>query len=677
MSEGNPIRTVDAIGAYVRACANLRVAWMETLWSEGLTSPDQGLAIQSGEVKRILAGAEVEAARYRSFLSDERWSNLSKAVAEAEETIVSNQFWSWLVNIFTLSGAERDLLLLCVAIELDPRLGRVLAYLADDTAATRPTAAAAAALFGRPDSLPCSMNNLTKWRLARHADGDAASRVGTQWHADEAVVLSVRSERWVESTLNHRARFIVPEMVRPLPRLHRELLTQMLADVASTNLEEVDGEAEVVLIGPEGSGRQTLAAQFAASLGRDLLSIKTPFRESASSSTHAPKLDDLISAARMAYVTGAILYWRNADAVSAQDWLEIKRLVGLRSLRGVSVAPEMAIRSYTLLPLSITQRLEVWAHYSDSQAPVVVRTQRLTPAEIRLLAQSPAGVRPLVALQHSMHDLMQTLPCPYTWDDLVLAPNLYQLLKDFEAQVNLRWDVYETWGFSRLTHLGQGISALFGGPSGTGKTMAAQVIARSLGMQLYRVDLAGVVNKYIGETEKRLRDVFEACERSGALLFFDEADALFGNRMQVKDSHDRFANIEIDYLLQRIEQFDGVAILATNRKNDLDTAFLRRLRFVVDFLNPEFLERRILWQKALPALAPDGKRITGNIDYDLLADAMEINGAQIKSIALGAAFLARSADKLIGMEQIELSAHREYAKLGQLLRASVNRVAQL
>ena len=165
--------------------------------------------------------------------------------------------------------------------------------------------------------------------------------------------------------------------------------------------------------------------------------------------------------------------------------------------------------------------------------------------------------------------------------------------------MRLRWTVYEEWGFGRLAHLGHGMSALFGGPSGTGKTMAAQVIARSLGLELYRVDLAGVVNKYVGETEKRLREVFDACEHAGALLFFDEADALFGGRMQVKDAHDRFANIEIDYLLQRIERFDGVAILATNRRNDLDPAFVRRLRFVIDFLPPRPEERLALWRRAL------------------------------------------------------------------------------
>jgi SpoVK/Ycf46/Vps4 family AAA+-type ATPase len=198
--------------------------------------------------------------------------------------------------------------------------------------------------------------------------------------------------------------------------------------------------------------------------------------------------------------------------------------------------------------------------------------------------------------------------------------------------------------------------------------MAAQVLARSLDLTLYRVDLAGVVNKYIGETEKRLRDVFDACERSGGLLFFDEADALFGSRFQAKEAHDRFANIEIDYLLQRIEQFDGIAILATNRKNDLDTAFLRRLRFVCDFLPPGKPERLNLWRKALPASSPTGEDILGEIDFQGLADHIDLNGAQIKAIALGAAFLARSEGTKINMKHIELAAAREFGKQGLRLR---------
>jgi SpoVK/Ycf46/Vps4 family AAA+-type ATPase len=228
--------------------------------------------------------------------------------------------------------------------------------------------------------------------------------------------------------------------------------------------------------------------------------------------------------------------------------------------------------------------------------------------------------------------------------------------------------VYEEWGFERLAHLGHGIAALFGGPSGVGKTMAAQVIARSLELDLYRVDLAGVVNKYIGETEKRLRDVFDFCERAGCILFFDEADALFGSRMQVKDAHDRFANIEIDYLLQRIERFDGITILATNRKNDLDTAFLRRLRVVIDFLPPGPAERLALWRRALPERSPGGEQILDALDWSFLAERLTLTGADIKSAALSAAFLARAEGTRIAMRHVLAAAQREMTKRGMVLR---------
>jgi SpoVK/Ycf46/Vps4 family AAA+-type ATPase len=229
--------------------------------------------------------------------------------------------------------------------------------------------------------------------------------------------------------------------------------------------------------------------------------------------------------------------------------------------------------------------------------------------------------------------------------------------------------VLEDWGFDRLFSLGRGVTALFAGPSGTGKTMAAQVLARSLGMELYRVDLAGVVNKYIGETEKRLKRVFDACERSNALLFFDEADALFGQRTQVKDAHDRFANIEIDYLLQRMEHYEGIAILATNRKEDLDKAFMRRLRFVIDFLPPGPAERRALWRKALPEKSPEGRPLLDErIDWQLLADRLNLTGADIKTAALGAAFRAQAAGSRITMEHLLSSVRRQMTKHGHVLR---------
>jgi SpoVK/Ycf46/Vps4 family AAA+-type ATPase len=198
--------------------------------------------------------------------------------------------------------------------------------------------------------------------------------------------------------------------------------------------------------------------------------------------------------------------------------------------------------------------------------------------------------------------------------------------------------------------------------------MAAQILARSLGMEIYRVDLAGVMSKYIGETEKNLRQIFDACERANVLLFFDEADALFGQRTQVKDAHDRFANIEIDYLLQRMEQFDGIAVLATNRRADMDSAFLRRVRFIIDFLPPGIAERRRLWTLVLPGRSPTGEALLDPIDWDHLAQRLDMTGAEIKLAAMGAAFLARSQNVRIGMAHVLHAARRELSKRGVIVR---------
>jgi hypothetical protein len=665
------MRTSDAIQARVRACAKLRAAWMEHLWAQGETSPDQGLAIPPAEVRRILADPRLGKNRYRDFCRAESHRELAKDAAAAGKALEASSFWKQLGELFGLTPMERDLLVLCVAFELDPQLGRVLAYISDDTCATQPTASAAAALFGWSGG-PAPMAGLLRWRLAHPAHGEPALRATTVWQADPAVVLSIETERWVDPALDRSTRMVSPEQARALPCLYPQLLGRMLAELTAEISQAEGREVELALIGPDGAGRETLAAQYAAAMGRPLLAVTPAMLPGAQPTPSEARIDALVRAMRLAYASGALLYLRDAEQLTAQENAELKMLAW-RCLRGAQQS-STATHRFVLDPLPTAQRLECWAHWSEAAPPAIVRVQRLTPNEIRLVAQSASKDAVYAALRRAVEahgELMQPLACPYVWDDLVVSPSLQKMLKDFEAQVLLRWEVYEEWGFSRLTHLGQGISALFGGPSGTGKTMAAQVLARSLGLELYRVDLAGVVNKYIGETEKRLRNVFDACERSGALLFFDEADALFGSRMQVKDSHDRFANIEIDYLLQRIEQFDGIAILATNRKNDLDAAFLRRLRFVMDFLNPDKRERRILWEKSLPALSPAGERITDELDFDLLAEEMELNGAQIKAIALGAAFLARSAGTRIGMEQIETSALREYAKQGQLMRTSL------
>ncbi len=670
--------TAGAILARVRAHALLQAAWMERLWSEGQTSPDQGLAITAVEVKRILSHPDLRAERFDRFLVESASAALLTATLDADEALAADPFWKHLVELFDLSIPERDLLCLLTAVEIDPALGRVFAYLADDTRATVPTLLLTTTLFLKSaDASPAdlALPNILRWRLAYPLTDGPAWRVSTAWQADEALVRSIREERWLDPALEHWCAIIGSATVANFPILYPNLLAQMQAQMAirldAQAHEAADTPGEFALAGPEGSGRQTLAAQLSATFGWPMLAVNTPALLAGSRTTSVSEpIDDLIRMVRLAYARQALLYWRSPEAIASTDWTELRSLARV-SITGVRSIPSTATWGATIPPLPTAKRFELWRHLTDAPIPSMVRTQRLSPAEIRLSAAAPDAAAIHAALARSVprsSDLLNILPCPYTWDDLVVSPELSRTLHDFESQVRLRWEVYEEWGFSRLTHLGQGISALFGGPSGTGKTMAAQVLARSLDLTLYRVDLAGVVNKYIGETEKRLRDVFDACERSGGLLFFDEADALFGSRFQSKEAHDRFANIEIDYLLQRIEQFDGIAILATNRKNDLDTAFLRRLRFVCDFLPPGKPERLDLWRKALPASSPAGEEILGEIDFQGLADHIELNGAQIKAIALGAAFLARSEGTKINMQHIELAAAREFGKQGLRLR---------
>jgi SpoVK/Ycf46/Vps4 family AAA+-type ATPase len=254
--------------------------------------------------------------------------------------------------------------------------------------------------------------------------------------------------------------------------------------------------------------------------------------------------------------------------------------------------------------------------------------------------------------------LAQRLDAKATWDDIVLPEEEEGLLHQIADQVRQRHKVYQDWGFENRMNRGLGISALFAGESGTGKTMAVEVIANELRLDLYRIDLSAVVSKYIGETEKNLRRLFDAAEDGGAILFFDEADALFGKRSEVKDSHDRYANIEINYLLQRIEAFRGLAILATNMRSALDQAFVRRLRFIVTFPFPSPADRQKIWQHVFPT-----QTLTQDLNMARLA-RLNLTGASIHNVALNAAFLAAQQEKnAVTMPLVLQAARTEFRKL--------------
>ena len=264
-----------------------------------------------------------------------------------------------------------------------------------------------------------------------------------------------------------------------------------------------------------------------------------------------------------------------------------------------------------------------------------------------------------------LESLAQAIPVVATWAQLVLPATEKEQLRQLIDQVRQRNLVYQDWGFAARMNRGFGITSLFLGESGTGKTMAAEVIASELNLSLFRIDLSAVVSKYIGETEKNLRRLFDAAEDGGAILLFDEADALFGKRSEVKDSHDRYANIEINYLLQRMEAFRGLAILATNAKSALDNSFQRRLRFTVNFPFPGAAERKQIWQIVFPPEAP-----TRDLDFERLA-RLPLTGGNIHNIALNAAFLAaQTKEQAVTMDLVLEAANRELQRLNRPVNAA-------
>jgi SpoVK/Ycf46/Vps4 family AAA+-type ATPase len=293
----------------------------------------------------------------------------------------------------------------------------------------------------------------------------------------------------------------------------------------------------------------------------------------------------------------------------------------------------------------ICQRLQA----GDSQPPA--------PGEL-LLEVCRAGSRP------ALDSLAQRIEARAGWNDIVLPEASLEALQAIAAQVRQQGKVLEGWGFAVQTVRGLGISALFHGPSGTGKTLAAEVLAHELKLDLFRIDLSQVVSKYIGETEKNLRAIFDAAEHTGSVLLFDEADSLFGKRSEVRDSHDRYANIEISYLLQRMEAYRGLAILTTNLRGGMDSAFLRRIRFFVGFPFPDPGLRRRIWEHIFPASMPAQR-----LDLDKLS-RLNLPGGNIRNIALNAAYIAADRNEPVRMAHLLVAARRECAKLERPLTES-------
>jgi ATPase family protein associated with various cellular activities (AAA)/winged helix domain-containing protein len=328
---------------------------------------------------------------------------------------------------------------------------------------------------------------------------------------------------------------------------------------------------------------------------------------------------------------------------------------------------------------SLAERKEAWSALSGAEDVTDVSAKfRLSIGQIadasevaRLTAHSREETSPstsdldLGARQASstkLAELAARLTPAFGWHDLVLPERQREVLMSISAYLRHRDLVLSEWGYEKTVARNQGLKVLFAGESGTGKTMAGQVLAKELGLELFRIDLATIVSKYIGETEKNLDRIFDAAEGSNAILFFDEADALFGKRSEVRDSHDRYANIEVAYLLQKMEGYAGAVILATNFRQNIDDAFLRRLDVVVDFPFPEAEDRQRIWRLLLPDTAP----VAEDIDLDFLASQFKLSGGAIRNCSLSAAFMAADDDGKIGMRHLIRAVALEYGKLGRL-----------
>jgi hypothetical protein len=628
---------------------------------------------------RALAGAHVAARRVRwqergrtptvHDAIDEviTGDTLAVPIDDACAALDADARWCHLRETLDVDARDVQWLALLAACELDPRLTRVLGYLDDSAVPAPPTPAVGAVLWGWPLGTAIGpASSAAQWRLAQPIVDDDWHAT-TPWHVDPEIAAYVAG---APGWLGFRNGVAIPEIAH-LDCLHPELLREMHATAAAVVTDARAG-IEVELVGNRGTGRRTLLAQLARAFG-----------------SNAAWLNPAAGGRglRAARLLDAIPIWcadDDADAGPIGVDATPGALTMVARTMPASAPPDDIVRiSWTMPATGPARRRRLWSAATAHDAPRVVADWELTPADIRVGAASAAAGTEVAArvirgrLRATTLESMTALACPYEWDDLIVGERVKAQLERLRNQVLLKTDVLDHWEFRRLCPSAAGVTALFAGPSGTGKTMAAQVLARALELDLYRVDLAEVVNKYIGETEKRLSAVFAECERSNVMVLFDEADALFGQRTRVQDAHDRYANIEIDYLLQRLDTFRGIAILATNRKSDLDAAFLRRLRVVVDFVAPAYPERVRLWEHALPAHTSSGEPITADLDVPWLAEYLELSGAEINAIALAAAFDAREANQLVRTEHVVEASRRELGKRGSVLRTEpVAAVAQ-
>jgi len=605
----------------------------------------------------------------------------------------------FLCDTFGLSTFERRILLMCAAVDLDSRFTGLYQSANAGHSSALPTFSLALAAFEDAHwSALLPGGPLRHWHLVEVLSGDALTT--SPLRIDERILHYLTGMRSLDERLSG--------LVEPLDGSAKLTLSEQ--NVAQHIMEALaDGYGQttppvqpVVELSGSDPGRRRAVASRAFALGSmNLFALSTQaVPRSASELNLFVRLVERETALQSSCL---LLEYEDAPALDAAGEFAVSRLIEvLRSPLVVSTGERIKPIERRMLWFEVprataNEQIEIWYQALGAAAPLLnggvdslasqfslsargieAAVHQVSP-QLNSLSGSisgPSANGAAHALAATLWDacrmqsrprlegLAQRIEAIATWEDLVLPEKQKLLLSQISIHVRHRAKVYMSWGFASKGQRGLGISALFAGPSGTGKTMAGEVLANQLNLDLYRIDLSQVISKYIGETEKNLRRVFDAAEESAAILLFDEADALFGKRSEVKDSHDRYANIEVSYLLQRMEAYRGLAILTTNRREALDPAFLRRIRFVVEFPFPEAAQRAEIWQRVFPRQTP-----TEGLCIDQLA-RLTAAGGNIRNIAMGAAFLAADAGEPVRMAHLLSAARSEFTKIERPLADS-------
>jgi AAA+ superfamily predicted ATPase len=695
----------------------LLVRWqLEQMHPAGSPSGElKGLVISDEEVADLLRrsqGSPPFAAVPPSEDARELWTairEIGDGIAKRREASLAQRVSLRLVTlqqIFRLSDFEIACLLVCLAVEVDPRYERLYAYLQDDV--TKKHASLDLVL-----NLTCHTLEekilarerfvgsapLIRYRLLRIADDP--SRIGEPLLAralrvDERIARYLLNSDAPDPLIAGFARCVEPEAMADDATMHSEILLKLRA----LTVPQLSSAQTTLLYfhGPYGAGLQGTAEALCTSSHTSLLCVDLD----ALLTNHTSGANaDLALAVREAMLRGSTLYLYGFDLLLAEDKAALRRslLRELDAFRGLVILAgetdwyphgELGDREFIAVEFSrpdFAIRTELWRRELGPNASPeldyaeLANKFRMTEGQIHDAVRSArqfARWRDPSSPQISMSDLYEAcrvhsgrklsslgrrIKPRHHWDDLILPEDRARHLREICNSVKYRSVVFDQWGFDGKLSLGKGLNMLFAGPSGTGKTMAAEIMAGELGLDVYKIDLSSMVSKYIGETEKNLSRVFAEAEASNAILFFDEADALFGKRSEVRDAHDRYANIEINYLLQKMEEHEGVVILATNFRKNMDDAFVRRLHFTVEFPFPNEADRRRIWERIWPKETPQ----SAELDFEFMARRFEMPGGNIRNVALAAAFLAASDGGVVTMSHLLQGTRREFQKMGKVV----------